>query len=141
MALALALLAVSPALQYETAPPCTLVSEAEKSCRFDLKRGDIMTANVHVAHAEAGHEYYSVKITLSDDAAERFSNAQQKALGRDLAIFADGSFVSRAYWRERVSGSKLQISGAMSLQEALEVERKLLALKRNGNNESQGATP
>ncbi|WP_164117196.1 hypothetical protein [Sphingorhabdus sp. Alg239-R122] len=136
MIIALALLAMPAATQYENVPPCASASEVERSCRFDLAFGDIVKANVYVARAVAGHDYYSVKITLSDDAAERFGKIQQKALGRDLAIFADGTFVSKAFWREKVKGRKLQISGAMSLEEALEVERKLLALKLDSSDEN-----
>lgn len=71
---------------------------------------------------------YKILIELTEEGAQRFSEATEKSVGKKLAIIINGEIVSAPYVNEKIAGGKLNISGILTLEDANRIKKELTQL-------------
>ncbi len=79
---------------------------------------DVVDAQAGTYRDDLGNNAYSVDLTLSDEAAETFSEITGDNIGQQLPIVYDGEVISSPVVQSKISGGNAQITGMESFEEA-----------------------
>ncbi len=87
------------------------------------KQKDFKTVNVDISGYSKNHVIITLELT--QDGANKFSEASEKSIGKKLAIISDGKIISAPFVNEKIIGGKLAISGNFTISEAEKIKNEL----------------
>ena len=106
----------------------TILSELGKpgSLQFTTTDGTVVLEGTDVADAQAGStsdqvtssKKYIVELTLTDEGAQKFAEATEENLGKQIAIVYDGEVISAPTVQSAITDGRCQITGDFSYEEA-----------------------
>ena len=106
----------------------TILSELGKpgSLQFTTSDGTVVLEGTDVADAQAGStsdqvtssRKYIVELTLTDEGAQKFAEATQENLGKQIAIVYDGEVISAPTVQSAITDGRCQITGDFTYEEA-----------------------
>ncbi len=106
----------------------TILSELGKpgSLQFTTSDGTVVLEGTDVAEAQAGStsdqvtssKKYIVELTLTDEGAQKFAEATEENLGKQIAIVYDGEVISAPTVQSAITDGRCQITGDFSYEEA-----------------------
>ncbi len=90
------------------------------------EQGSVVLDGTDVADAQGGatqnqttgSREYIVSLTLTDEGAQKFADATEANVGKQIAIIYDNGVVSAPRVNEKIGGGKAQITGMSSVEEA-----------------------
>ncbi|MBQ8305218.1 MAG: protein translocase subunit SecD [Blautia sp.] len=91
--------------------------------------GSVVLEGTDVADAEGGaiqdqttgSRSYVVSLTLTDEGKDKFAEATEKNVGKQIAIVYDNGILSAPNVKEKIAGGKAQIDGMESVERAQEL--------------------
>ncbi len=105
-----------------------ILSELGKpgSLQFTTSDGTVVLEGTDVADAQAGAtsdqmtqaKKYIVELTLTDEGAQKFAEATQENLGKQIAIVYDGEVISAPTVQSAITDGRCQITGDFTYEEA-----------------------
>ncbi|MGI6116964.1 MAG: protein translocase subunit SecD [Bilifractor sp.] len=96
------------------------------SLEFQDSDGNTVLEGTDVASAEGvaqtdqttGERKYVVELTLTSDGTEKFAEATEANVGKQISIVYDGETISSPTVNEAITGGKAEITGMSSIEEA-----------------------
>ena len=79
---------------------------------------DVKTASAQSGQEEMGNKEYSVELDLTDEGAEKFAEATEANVGKQISIIYDGEVISSPRVNEAITGGQAYITGNFTYEEA-----------------------
>ena len=79
---------------------------------------DVKTASVQSGQDDMGNKEYSVELDLTDEGAEKFAEATEANVGKQISIIYDGEVISSPRVNEAITGGQAYITGNFTYEEA-----------------------
>ncbi len=99
------------------------------SLSFQDADGNVVLEGTDIANAEGvatqdqttGNNKYVVTLTMTEEGKQKFADATEANLGKNIAIVYDGEIISNPTVNEKIAGGQAEISGMASIEEAQEL--------------------
>ena len=79
---------------------------------------DVKTASAQSGQDDMGNKEYSVELDLTDEGAEKFAEATEANVGKQISIIYDGEVISSPRVNEAITGGQAYITGNFTYEEA-----------------------
>lgn len=79
---------------------------------------DVKTAFAQSGQDDMGNKEYSVELDLTDEGAEKFAEATEANVGKQISIIYDGEVISSPRVNEAITGGQAYITGNFTYEEA-----------------------
>ena len=83
-----------------------------------LTGADVETASARSGKDDMGNTEYTVELDLTDDGAQKFAEATEANVGKQIAIIYDGETISSPVVNEAITGGQAYITGNFTYEEA-----------------------
>ncbi|MGF0033403.1 protein translocase subunit SecD [Bariatricus sp. SGI.154] len=79
---------------------------------------DVETASARSGEDSMGNKEYSVELNLTEEGKEKFAEATEANVGKQIAIIYDGETISSPQVKQAITGGQAYITGNFSYEEA-----------------------
>ena len=79
---------------------------------------DVKTATAKSGEDEMGNNEYTVELSLTDEGSEKFADATEANVGKQIAIIYDGETISAPRVESAITGGVAYITGSFTYEEA-----------------------